>query len=333
MAFPTIRSSNSGALTTAGLSLTVTLPTGHAQGDLLIIGVSLDGSRTMTAPTDWTLLANPTNSAQARHAVWWKIRGSSESNPSITWVTTTELGTWYSIAITVGTWSGVPEIATAYGATANPNAPSLTPSWGSMDTLWLALHGWDYNRTSSTNPSSFTLLTYQAGSSTASAGHRTHYRAVAAASQDPSQITISATDEWYAHTVAIKPFEPPNLNVNIGGVWKQAVQIYVNIDGTWRLASDYFVNIAGVWKNVGTYAPPVATVWTYIGTTGSNNGSVNGGAQYLACADTSTLQSWLTSNYPPSGYSVGYIMRVNHNWYDDEMMMYTCVAYFYEATS
>jgi len=206
--FPEIRSVNSGVLSTAALTLTVQMPTDHEEGDLLIIGVSLDGNRAMSAPSGWTLLANPTNHTACRHAVWYKTRGSSESNPAITWVTTTELGTWYAFVITTGTWSGTPEVATASGTNANPNAPSLTPSWGTMKTLWLALHGWDYNRSSSTNPTNYTLRTYRAGSSTGSAGHRTHSRANEVASEDPSQITISASDEWYAHTVAIKPAVP-----------------------------------------------------------------------------------------------------------------------------
>jgi len=203
--FPTVRSTNSGALTTAGLTLTVTLPTGHAAGDLLIIGVSLNGSRTMSAPAGWTLLANPTNTTENRHAVWYKTRGASESNPAITWVTTTEIGTWYSIAITTGTWSGTPAIATAYGSSTTPNPPSLAPTWGYAKTLWLALNGWDYNRTSTTVPTNYTLMTYQAGSSTVSAGHRTFQRSVEVATEDPGTITLSASDTWYAHTVAVKP--------------------------------------------------------------------------------------------------------------------------------
>jgi uncharacterized repeat protein (TIGR02543 family) len=203
--FPTVRASTSGALSTAALTLTVTLPTGHASGDLLIIGVSLDGSRAMTAPTGWTLLADPTNTTANRHAVWYKTRGATESNPAITWLTTTEIGTWYSVAITTGTWSGTPEVATAYGSSTTPNPPALTPTWGYAKTLWLALNGWDYNRTSTTVTTNYTLMTYQAGSSTASAGHRTFQRSVEAATEDPGTITISSTDTWYAHTVGIKP--------------------------------------------------------------------------------------------------------------------------------
>ena len=312
MAFPTIRSSANGVLSTADLNVTITLPTGHIQGDLLIIGLALDGNREITAPAGLNLLANPTNYTTVRFPIWWKIRGASESNPTLTWITTTEIGTWFSIAITKGTWSGIPEITTAAGSSANPNAPSLTPSWGSGDTLWFALHGWDYNRTSSTNPTNFTLLTYQAGSSTASAGHRTHHRSVAASNQDPTQITISATDEWYAHTLAIKWYEPPNIQVNIGGAYKQVEEVYVNIDGTWRLASDYSVNIAGVWKSVNTKVVVNGTVWTYIGTTGTPNGTQDYIHPSSICPTSNQTQTWLTSNYPANGYELGYIMRVRN---------------------
>lgn len=310
MAFPTIRSSTSGALTTAGLSLTVTLPSGHSAGDLLIIGVSLDGSRAMSAPSGWTLLANPTNTSSNRHAVWYKTRGATESNPTISWSVTSELGTWYSIAITTGTWSGTPEIATAYSSSSTPNAPTLTPSWGLADTLWLTLHGWDYNRTSATSPSGFTLLTYQAGSSTVSAGHRTHYRQEAIATKDPTNITISATDTWYAHTVAVQPYVAPAPAVysNIGGVWKEPVSIHVNIGGVWKDVLEFHSYIGGVWREVMYLGSSSPTNWAPIALS-----TPNGTQTYYhssSCPSTGVIDDWLTANYPPEDYSFGYIMRV-----------------------
>jgi hypothetical protein len=336
MAFPTIRAVSQGALTTAGLSLTITLPTGHASGDLLIIGVSLDGNRTMTAPDGWNLLANRTDTTANRHTVWYKTRGSTESNPNITWLTTTELGTWYAFAITTGTWSGTPEVTTAYASSANPNAPSLSPSWGVNETLWLALHGWDYNRTSSTNPTNYTNRTYQAGSSTASAGHRTHSRTNQVATEDPSQITISATDTWYAYTVAIKPYvqelggsSTPQGSVYIGGASKLMSRIQVNIGGVWKDATELSSNIGGVWKNsFGGGTPANATAWTYRGTTGTHNGTASYISANSSCQTSATVLTWLTSNFAPQGYHVGFYMRVSN--FTNEPTL--CGYYYYEAT-
>lgn len=267
MAFPTIRSSNSGYMIADALNVTLTLPTGHAEGDLLIIGVSLDGSRTMSAPEGWTLLANPTNTTANRHQVWYKTRGSTENDPQITWLTTVERGTWYTIAITAGTWSGTPEVATYYASTNLPNPPSLTASWGAMDNLWLALVGWDYNRTCINNPTNYTNITYQSGSYTTSAGHRTFYRQYNSATDDPSTITLSASDTTYSHTVVIKPFvlpdDPMNIAPNIGGVYKDVESVSVNIGGVWKSVEAIYVNIGGSWKNVamgGTHTIETPTI-------------------------------------------------------------------------
>jgi len=264
MAFPTIRSSTSGSMTAAALTVTVTLPTGHAQGDLLIIGLSLDGDRTVSAPDGWNLIANPTNTTANRFPIWYKVRGATESNPELTWVTTLELGTWFSIAITAGTYMDVPEIATAYGSNNVPNAPVLYPSWGAKDTLWFAFHGWNYNRTSTSSPTNFTLLTYHQGTSTDDAGHRTHHRSVNEEFQDPSNITISSTDTWYAHTLAVRPYEEATKGIypNIGGVWKVGTSISVNIGGVWKNETETFMKIDGVWKAIHSLVKTVAPTIT-----------------------------------------------------------------------
>ena len=52
----------------------------------------------------------------------------------------------------------------------------------------------------------------------------------------------------------------------------------------------------------------VPTDWVDIGLS-SYNGTLlyqNG----LFCADSYTVDTWLTSNYPPGNYSIGYIFRV-----------------------
>lgn len=329
MAYPTIRSTSNGSITAPTLEVTITLPTGHAAGDLLIIGLSLDGSRTVSAPSGWELLANPTNSSANRFPIWYKVRGSSESNPTLTWLTTGELGTWFAIAITAETYMGTPEIATVYGNNTNPNAPSLTPSWGSAETLWFAFHGWDYNRTSTTNPTNYTLLTYQAGSGTGSAGHRTHYRNNTTATEDPGSITISETDTWYAHTLAVQPYvAPPDglIAGNIGGTWRSAVGMFVRIDGGWRLVSEVNVNIGGTWKPVTTYQTS-PTEWVLVDTT-TPGGTVDYIFGSASCPTSNQCLTWLNANYPASSYSFDYIIRVRR-WTSD----YTACSpdYYFKA--
>lgn len=78
---------NSATSTTAS----VTLPTGTAQGDLLVMVVAVySGSTTWSDPSGWTNIAGSDvyvwNNASGlnKAKIWYKIAGSSEPNPSIT---------------------------------------------------------------------------------------------------------------------------------------------------------------------------------------------------------------------------------------------------------
>lgn len=75
-----------------------------------------------------------------------------------------------------------------------------------------------------------------------------------------------------------------------------------------------------------------STTWTYIGDSGANNGTVTKSAVYGACDSSSAVGTWLTSNYPPSGYGMGYIMRVNHSYYDDNFDIFDCTSHYYQAS-
>lgn len=49
---------------------------------------------------------------------------------------------------------------------------------------------------------------------------------------------------WYVRgTLAF-----PIIDVNVGGVWKEAIGGGVNISGVWKNISDLWVNVGGVWK-------------------------------------------------------------------------------------
>ena len=200
---PTVRATNSNVFSTDVSSVTVTLPTGHAAGDLLIIGVSRDGTGSFSSLSGWTAVTPQSNGGSIL-ALWYKTRGTSESNPSVSWTTGVESGTWFSIAITAGTWSGTPEFIGTTGSNTSPNPPSFSPSWGYGQTLWLALNGWDGAFTSTTITTNYTLMTYQAGF-TIGAGHRTFQRANQVATEDPGSTNLSGSTTWSSFTAAVKP--------------------------------------------------------------------------------------------------------------------------------
>jgi hypothetical protein len=118
----------------------------------------------------------------------------------------------------------VPESAPAEatGSTA-PNPPSLTPSWGAADTLWLAVTGWSEGTiTASAFPTNYTNTgqngTGVAGSEGVSIGWG--FRELNAASEDPGTFTLGSAANWVAFTIAIRPAATTGCR---GGIMRMGV--------------------------------------------------------------------------------------------------------------
>lgn len=137
-AFPEVKevAKYSGA---AANSHPVILPT-SIPGDLLILHTSSLGSSTLTLPEGWTLLANVRPNTTARGV--WAYRVVSPGDASVATIGQSASVRMAAMvtAIRSGTYQGVPEIATASGSSSDGKySPELTPSWGAVDNLWLAM--------------------------------------------------------------------------------------------------------------------------------------------------------------------------------------------------
>lgn len=257
MAFPTIRNSVKGQITTAALQMVCVMPSYYAN-DLLILAVSLDGSRDMTA-SGWTVLGTGTNTTSNRLRIWYKIATDdnmpASKTQTVSWSLTTEMGSYVALSITGGTFdiNTAPEISVvAYGTGATITPPSITASWGAADNMFINIIGWDYNRTLYSTPSGSTLIQTQNHSSTAGAGISSVYYNGAVATYTFNNWTISAADTSYSFSLVIRPYvvpTGPNMSVNIGGVWKTVSAVYVNIGGVWKTADAVYTNIGGTWKS------------------------------------------------------------------------------------
>lgn len=73
-----------------------------------------------------------------------------------------------------------------------------------------------------------------------------------------------------------------------------------------------------------------ATNWVIIGvdTGDPYNGTVTRTNTVFSCPDTNAVDTWLTNSYPPSNYSIGYVMRVSVYQKGGSTF---CGYYFYEA--
>lgn len=203
MAFPTV--TESGGESGSASSHTLTLPS-HATGDLLILATCADYASSVQT---WTFNGStsafseldvrrdgPGVSAYCKYRV---MQGGDDSTIVIGTTNTVPL-TYQWFIIPAATFSGVPEAAAidlAYGSSKDP--PSLSPSWGSADTLWIATNC-NY-LTITAYPTNYTSLG-QRGSNVMVGSA---YRQYASSSDDPSAFTWNYSYYGNAVTIAIQP--------------------------------------------------------------------------------------------------------------------------------
>lgn len=220
MAFPTIQTADtkSGTVTSNSSSWTATYPTNIASGDLLLLFVGADGSTGVvnSLPAGWVL--DGTTSG-ANSLSWAKKKaGGTETGDFTIGLGASEQGGWRVFRITG--WEGtlgtvfangstseaVVEASTITGSPSNaPNPPSLDPNnWATEDTLWFAACGIDTSRTISVYPlADNNTADVSGGSNGATLGVCTTTSAVS--SLDPGTFTCSASDDWVASTIAVRP--------------------------------------------------------------------------------------------------------------------------------
>lgn len=232
MAFPTVAATalSSYATNDAG-ARSATLPAGISAGHLLVAIFAFSAERTFSDPSGWTRLSYASSSGTAALAVFYKIAAGSDANPSIT-----PSGTTRSAHITFritdhGAASTAPEVGTsATGSSTTPNPPSLAPSWGSEDTLWLAL-GAGMAGAVNSYPTSYSNGLSQAASTVVAMSAE---RQLAASSEDPSTFALNASGNWTAQTLAVRPLSsaitgtgsetaPATTIAAEGGVYRQSL--------------------------------------------------------------------------------------------------------------
>lgn len=176
-------------------------------GDLLLVFFGSQ-NRAVTPPAGWTLISTGNNNYELN--VFRKVAAGTEAGTSPVFTTDSGANSSHQV-YRVTSWHGTtpPEGGTsATSSSTTPNPPSLTPSWGAEDTLWIAAFNGGFNG----SPSVSTYPTnYTNGVDTVSGGGfqvsllGTARRELNAASDDPGTFTISGAAEWVAQTVAVCP--------------------------------------------------------------------------------------------------------------------------------
>jgi len=212
MTFPVIESTTTGSASADALSHNVTLPATINSGDLLLILFGADAQPTITwdntTAGTWTLLASETAQAGRSAVIYYKIANGTEDSAVLSiGLSTSDQAAWIIYRIS-GVSSGAPiEASTkASGSSTGPDTPSLSPSWGALDTLWFSMLTIANSPTTTTYPTNYTGGTTV--SSTAGSDKTTvasAYRQLNASSEDPGAYLLTAAQGWSGWTVAIKP--------------------------------------------------------------------------------------------------------------------------------
>ena len=211
MAFPTIAAGTdglqTGVLSTAGTSHVITMPTNIVAGNLLIILFvdSLGTGSTNSFSGSFTALTKINNGTGVGAQVAYKIAAGSDTCTVTTTGSTKSAHCVYQIANWHGTTAPEQSVTTGGASAANPL--TLSPSWGSADTLWLEGSGVGSTAgptAASTNYTNFTTVNSTGGAGGTNAHVSSARRELAAASDDPDAMTSIGTT-WTAHLVAIRP--------------------------------------------------------------------------------------------------------------------------------
>jgi hypothetical protein len=206
MAFPTVQTSSKG--TNAGTSNhLVNLPSGIQVGDFIVVFLALSSGVSPTL-SGWS--ADTITNGIGRSRIYWRIADGTEG-ATATFSGGISVNSGYfafRISGANGDIEGTNSATQSTATSTTPNPPSLTPSWGSDDYLWFAYTHIADDNTFSVYPSGYSGGDSQIVDSGLS--QAVAYRQANATSEDPGTFTMSASDVWYANTVAIRPSQVSN---------------------------------------------------------------------------------------------------------------------------
>jgi len=212
MAFPSAGSPTATAFDSTVTSMSVNLPASISSGDLLIAYEEQRNNATFTSgtPAGWTALSSQQGGGSAgQMRVWYRIATGTEGSTATWTASIATTAVWHVIKVT--SWHGTapPEDTTSSGDATSANPPSLTPSWGAADTLWIALAG----NTATGETTGFTaaptnysnLQSNGASSGGSSCNIASATRQLNASSEDPGTFSPNSNRFWTAATLAVRP--------------------------------------------------------------------------------------------------------------------------------
>jgi hypothetical protein len=217
MAFPTIQATNESSTNTAGTSHTINLPTGITAGDLLIVCLDKGSTAaTVNALAGWTELLDE-NAGNGLYIAYRLADGTEGSTIGLTTSASTRSAEiTFRISGAQDPATQAPQIGTtATGTSTTPDPPSVTPTGGAKDYLWIALFGQageeaDDDAWANTPPTNYTPsppLQKSCGTVGTNLGGliAAASRQLNASSENPGTFAVDVSNAWRAQTIAIHP--------------------------------------------------------------------------------------------------------------------------------
>ena len=193
-------------------------------GDLLLVFISLhytsfNSPATIQTPSGWTEVWNARHTVSSNVievGVYARVSNGTEGGTTVDFVTSgtnpnaNGAAQCYRITDWFGSLSGIEVGTENSGASANPDPPSLTPSWGAEDGLWFVVAGAaDDDATVNTYPSLFGN-----GVDTTSGASANNRSSIGVARREtsltvinPTTFTLSEAELWISQTLAVRSAE------------------------------------------------------------------------------------------------------------------------------
>lgn len=207
MAFPTIVTETSSANNTNQNNQVISLPASLVSGNLLVVALSLDGLNSVTWPAGWTEIIDANRSGVTASVAWRRIDGSEGATITVTVdASASEMSCAKVWQISGDDTGQAPEAASANNNGATPNPPSLTPTGGAKDYLWLVFACLQPGSNVATGfPTGFTNTGQEAGSANASQSPIAWATLNEnTATKDPDAFAATSNN-WMAVTIAVHP--------------------------------------------------------------------------------------------------------------------------------
>lgn len=198
---PTIVSSNSSSVTTAGTSHAVSLPASIVAGNLLFVCHASRDNVSHTWPAGWTELDDFINAGLQGSTIGWRVADGTEGAT----MTITSSGSTQSsraISVQVSGSSGAPNVSTVTNSTvanASPDTGSVTRKGGLFLTMFSMRETVDV--TTITAPTNYTTVAALQGA-TGGVVIALAQRSATATPEDPGAWTTNAGNPWLGWTAA-----------------------------------------------------------------------------------------------------------------------------------